>query len=475
MDAAPERQRASYNVILAVLALAGTTYAMLQSLVVPALPEIQHSLHTSESGVAWILTAYLLSASVLTPILGRVGDMIGKERVLVAVLLVLAAGSVVSALAPSLGVMIVGRVIQGAGGGIFPLAFGIVRDEFPPERVAGGIGLVSSLLGIGGGLGLVLPGVIVDNLSYHWLFWLPGIAILITTALTVRYVPESPVKTPGRINWTAAALMSVGLSAVLIAVSQTSTWGWGSPKTLGLIAAGTVVLGVWVRVELRASQPLIDMAMMRIRGVWTTNLVAFLLGVGMYSSFVVIPEFVETPSSAGYGFGASITAAGLFMLPAALLQLVIGPYSGRLERRLGSRTMLQAGTTSTFLSFVVFAAAHHTRWHIYVAAALLGLGIGLAFAALANLIVEAVRQEQTGVATGMNTVLRTVGGAFGGQLAATFIANTVVGDALPTEHGYTLAFGMCAGALAVAVVAGFAIPRRGSRTPAPETAERATA
>ena len=327
--------RPHYNLILAVLSFAGITFAMLQSLVVPALPEIQQSLHTSESGVTWILTAYLLSASVLTPILGRVGDMIGKERVLVAVLVVLGIGSLVSALAPSLGVMIVGRVIQGAGGGIFPLAFGIVRDEFPPERVPGGIGLISSLLGIGGGLGLVLPGVIVENLSYHWLFWLPLGAVAVTTLLTIRYVPESPVKTPGRINWRAAALMAAGLSMVLIAVSETPEWGWGSARTLGLIAAGTVVMALWVHTELTAREPLIDMNMMRIRGVWTTNVVAFLLGVGMYSSFVVIPQFVETPQRAGYGFGASITAAGLFMLPAAVTQLLIGPASGRLERRLG--------------------------------------------------------------------------------------------------------------------------------------------
>lgn len=455
-----ESERPHYNVILIVLSLAGITFAMLQSLVIPALPDIQDALGTSENGVAWVLTAYLLSASVLTPVLGRVGDMVGKERVLVWTLVALGVGAVVAALAPSLGVMIVGRVIQGAGGGIFPLAFGIVRDEFPRDRVAGGIGLISSLLGIGGGLGLVLPGVIVDNLSYHWLFWFPAVAVVITTALTIRWVPESPVKTPGRINWAAAALMSIGLSVMLIGVSQTTEWGWGSPKTLVMIAVGAAFLILWVRTEIVASEPLIDMAMMRIRGVWTTNVVAFLLGVGMYSAFVVIPQFVEAPAKAGYGFGASVTAAGLFMLPAAMLQLMIGPASGRLERRLGSRVMLQMGSVSTFLSFVVFTASHDERWHIYLAAGLLGLGIGFGFAALANLIVDAVRQEQTGVATGMNTVLRTLGGAFGAQIAATLIAGTATGSALPTEHGYTLAFGMCAGAMAVAVVAGFAIPRR---------------
>src|SRR5436853_5660784 len=186
----------SPRTVLAVLSLGGIAYALLQSLVLPALPQIQESLHTSEDAVGWILTAYLLSASVLTPIIGRLGDMYGKERLLMIVLMLLALGTLISALASSLGVMIVGRLIQGAGGGIFPLAFSIIRDEFPNERVPGSIGLVSSLLGIGGGAGVVLAGVVTQNLSYHWLFWFPLGLIVLTAFLTWRYIPESPVNTP---------------------------------------------------------------------------------------------------------------------------------------------------------------------------------------------------------------------------------------------------------------------------------------
>src|SRR5436190_9646295 len=193
----------SPRMILAVLSLGGISYALLQSLVVPALPEIQSSLHTSESAVAWVLTAYLLSASVATPIIGRLGDMYGKERLLMIVLLMLAFGTLISAIASSLWLMILGRVIQGAGGGIFPLAFSIIRDGFPNERVPGSIGLVSSLLGIGGGAGVVLAGVVTSNLSYHWLFWFPLAMILATAYLTWRFIPESPLKTPAHINYRA--------------------------------------------------------------------------------------------------------------------------------------------------------------------------------------------------------------------------------------------------------------------------------
>src|SRR3989440_2844408 len=259
--------------VLAVLSLGGISYALLQSLVVPALPEIQRSLHTSESAVGWVLTAFLLSASVATPIIGRLGHMYGKERLLIIVLLMLAFGTLISAVASSLGLMLLGRVIQGAGGGIFPLAFSIIRDEFPTERVPGSIGLVSSLLGIGGGAGVVFAGIVTENLSYHWLFWFPLVIIVFTAFLTRRYIPESPVKSAGEINYRAAALMTVGMSGVLLAITETSTWGWGSPKTLGLLAFGMVGIAARAREELRSREPLVDMRMMVIRGVWTTNTV----------------------------------------------------------------------------------------------------------------------------------------------------------------------------------------------------------
>jgi EmrB/QacA subfamily drug resistance transporter len=460
----------SPRIILAVLSLGGISYALLQSLVIPALPQIQSSLHTSESAVGWVLTAYLLSASVATPIIGRLGDMYGKERLLMIVLLMLAFGTLISAVASSLWLMILGRVIQGAGGGIFPLAFSIIRDEFPNERVPGAIGLVSSLLGIGGGAGVVFAGVVTKNLSYHWLFWFPLAIILFTAYLTRRYIPESPVKTPAEINYRAAGLMTVGISGVLLAITETSTWGWGSPKTLGLLAFGIALIAAWVREELRSREPLVDMRMMAIRGVWTTNTVAFLIGVGMYSSFVLLPELVQEPASTGYGFGASVTAAGLFLLPSTIAIVVVGQLAGILERRIGSRASLIGGTLFALASYALLVADRSQQWEIYVVAGLLGIGIGLSFSAMANLIVQNVRQEQTGVATGMNSVTRTLGGAFGGQLAATLLASNLSAADIPTSNGFTLSFLMCLIALIAGLGFALAVPRRSANDPMPEVA-----
>ncbi len=454
----PDTNRTHPTLILAVLSLAGLAYAMLSSSVIPALPTMQRALHTSETGIAWLLTAYLLSASVGTAIIGRLGDMHGKERLLLWTLVILAAGTLLAAVSSSLGVLIVARFIQGASGGIFPLAFGIVRDEFPREKVAGSIGLLSAILGVGAGVGIVLSGVIVEHLNYHWLFWLPLVAVVLAAVATWRFIPESPIRVPGRINWLAGALMTIGISLVLLAISETTTWGWGSARTLGLILIGLLFTAAWIAVEVRSEDPLIDMTMMRIRGVWTTNLAAFLLGAGMYASFIVFPQFAQLPTSTGFGFGASVVVSGLYLLPSTVGMTILGMYAGRISARFGSRAALLSGTAFTTASFALLAAAHSHPYELLIAAALLGVGIGLAFAALGNLIVQAVSIHQTGVASGMNTVMRTLGGALGGQLSATFIAaNVAHGE--PTVTGFTETFAMATGFLVVAFLAGLLVPK----------------
>src|SRR3954447_11688134 len=388
VHADPARQH--YNLTFAVLALGGIAYALLQSLVAPALPTIQADLHTSTTAVTWVLTAYLLSASVCTPILGRLGDMHGKERLLVIVLAVMAAGTLIAALATSVGVMVLGRVIQGAGGAVFPLAFGIIRDEFPRERVATGIALISAILGIGGGLGIVLAGPIVQHLEYHWLFWFPLLGVIAATIGIQFFVPESPIRTPGRINPLGGVLLGGWLVALLVGVSEAPDWGWASARTIGCFVAAAVLLVAWVRAESGSDSPLVDMQMMRIPTVWMTNAAALLIGFGMFASFVLVPEFVEMPTSTGYGFGWSVTQAGISMLPSTLGMLVAGPFAGRMSASVGSRRPLQIGAVVSCVAFVLLTFAHSASWHIYLAMLIMGIGIGFAFASMANLIVEAV-------------------------------------------------------------------------------------
>ncbi|NLT07635.1 MAG: MFS transporter [Solirubrobacterales bacterium] len=445
-------------------------------MVAPALPEIQHELGVSQAQVTWVLTVYLLTASIATPIVGRLGDMFGKERMLFWTLVLFAAGLAISALSHSLELLVAGRAIQGLGGAVFPLAFGIIRDEFPRERVATGIGLISATFGIGGGAGLVITGLIVDNLAYEWIFWLAFVVVAGAAVMTKLYVPESPVRAPARIDWWGAALLSIGLASVLLAVSEGNSWGWTAPSTLGVLAFGLVVLAVWTRFEMGVRDPLVDMRMMRRRGVWTTNLTGLLIGFGMFGSFVLTPQFMQTPEIAGYGFGASVTGAGLVMLPSTLMMLIAGPASGWLSNRVGSRVPVLLGTALAVLAFVLMVFLHDTVLEFVLAVALLGAGIGLSFAAMANLIVENVKPTETGVATGMNTIMRTIGGALGGQIAASVVAGTVVSaTGFPTETGFTIAFALSAVALGLAFLAALAIPRRERPEPAPAPSVAASA
>jgi MFS family permease len=445
------------GLLLAVLSLAGLAYGVLSSAVIPALPTIQHALHTTVTGTTWLLTGFLLSAAVGSSIVGRLGDMYGKEKLLLATLVVLAASTLLAAVSDSLPILILARVIQGVSGGIFPLAFAIMRDEFPADRVAGGIGLMSAILGAGGGLGIVAGGVIVQHLGWHWLFWMPLVITVIAALCVWRFVPESPIRTPGKVNWLAAALMTAGMSLFLIAIAQTTVWGWGSPKVIAMGVGGVAISGIWVFVEVRSRTPLIDMTMMRIRGVWTTNLAAFLLGAGMFAAFIALPQIAQEPKRSGFGYGASIVVSGLYLLPCALIMGLFGTIAGKIARRWGSRQALIGGSAITVSSFVILIVAVRHPAAMLASSALLGIGIGLAYSALGNLIVGAVDPTQTGVASGMNTVMRTLGGALGGQISATFIAhNTHHG--LAGHTGYTETFIMSTAFMLVCVAASTLVP-----------------
>ena len=450
------------------LLLAGMAFALSQTVVSPALPELQRAYHADAAAAAWIFTGYLLSASVSTPIVGKLGDVYGRGRVLTVVLLIFALGSAVCAVSTSLLVLVAGRVVQGVGGGIFPLAFGIIRDTFPHQRVATAIGGISATFGIGGGVGLVLAGVIVDALSASWLFWL-GLMALPAAAAIWRYVPREEMGRGMRVDWLGALVLSAALVSLLYGLSKATTWGWGSGRVVGLLAAGLALAVIWVWVEMRVDQPLVEIRILRRRPVLMTNITAVLVGFSMFASFLLIPQLAQTPERVGYGFSATVTGAGLLMLPSTMVMLVAGPLAGRLATRVNSRLPLVIGTFFGMLAFVVYALFHGSEWEICVGGALLGVGIGFSFASMANLVVESVPRDEVGVATGINTIMRSLGGALGAQLVASLLTGkTIAGSAIPSEAAYTDAFIVAAVAAGLAMVAALAIPK--TRRPEPQPA-----
>ena len=466
-------KRQHYGLTLAILTMAAAAYALQQTMVVPALPELQRELGASTTWVTWVLTGFLLSAAVLTPILGKLGDRFGKERLLVASLVTFLVGCIGCAAAPDIWTLIAFRIVSGAAGAVFPLSFGIIRDEFPPERMKVGIGLLSAVFGIGGGFGLVLSGLIVDHVSWRWMFVIGAVGVAIAIVLVHRFIPESPIRSTSRIDVPGAVLLSVTLATLLLGLSQGESWGWTSPAVLGLFATSVVAAVLWVVLELRIDEPLIDIRVLAERPVMLTNATAVISGFAMFGSFVLVPRFVEAPgglppdiaAQVDYGFGATATMTGLYLLPGSLLMLFAGPSAGMLGRRFGSKWPLAIGMTLTALSAAILAALHAEPWQIVVAMAGLSVGVGFSFAAMAALITEAVDPTETGIATGINTVMRTVGAVIGAQVGAAILtATTLSGTDVPTEGAYTTAFLLAAIAAAfAAVMAVFVTPTRWRR------------
>ena len=444
--------RRHHNFTLLILGIGALAFVLAQTSVIPALGEMQREFEASTSDITWLVSAYLLAASIATPIFGRLGDMFGKERLLAVSLALFAIGSGVSAVADSLGVMIAGRALQGLGGGVFPLSFGIIRDEFPREKVPTGIALLGAIAAIGGGIGLPLGGVLVDEAGFQWIFWMSVVMGVLATVTTYLFVPESPVRTPGRVDFAGAAILAAGLTALLVAISRAGQWGWGSVETLGLIAAGLVLLVAFVRFERAQNEPLINMQTLGKPSVLTTNIATLLVGFGLFGTFILVPQLAGLPEGGEIGLGLTATEAGLLLAPGSLVALLIAPFVGRLGERIGSKLPLLAGCAIAAAALVGMAFAHDSTDVLILWSCILSIGVGAAFAAIPNLIVDAVDEHETGEATGVNTIMRNVGAALGSQVAGSIVAGHVLQNGLPQDVGFEIAFLMgAAGAVAAAL------------------------
>jgi EmrB/QacA subfamily drug resistance transporter len=470
VTAAPARQH--YNLTLAILTMAGTAFALQQTMVFPALATFQEEFDTTPAWATWVLTAFLVTASVATPLLGKLGDQHGKERMLVVALSIFLLGTIGGAFAWNIASLIAFRAIAGAGGAVFPLSFGIIRDEFPPDKVKVGIGLLSAVFGVGGGFGIVFSGLIVDHLSWRWLFVAGAVPVAAAIVLVHLYVPESPIKSRSRLDAIGAVLLAGALVSLLVALTEGEHWGWTSTPFVLLIGASAILLAAWITTELRVAEPMVDMRMMSRRPVLLTNTTALIAGFAMFGTFVLVPQFVSTSEESGYGFGASPTVAGLYLVPASIMMLFAGPVAGMLGRRYGSKWPLAIGMALVAVAALGLAARHDQPSQVVVAMILLGAGVAASFAAMAALITENVRPTETGIATGMNTVMRTVGGVIGGQIGAALLTSyTIAKTGRPSEHAYSLAFALSAGAATIASCVAIFITAPFRPSPQPQPVE----
>lgn len=444
-----------------VLAFGGILMAVTQTVVVPLLPDLPRLTGSSPGAVSWLVTATLLSGAVLTPVLGRAGDMYGKRRVLLIALGLMAGGSVLCALTSDIRLLIAARALQGASAAVVPLSISILRDELPPQRTASAVALMSSTVGIGAALGLPLAALIVQYADWHAMFWATAGLSTLGLALAVWAVRESPVRSPGRFDTWGALGLAAGLVCLLLAVSQGGQWGWGSAPILGLFAGAVVVLALWWRMQLRSKHPLVDLRLASGRRVALPHVTALLAGFAFYANSLVTAQLVQAPAASGYGLDLSIVATGLCLLPNGVIMLVLSPVSARISTARGPRVTLAAGAVFMALGYAVRIVDSRELWVIMVGAAVVSTGTTFAYSALPTLILRAVPVEQTASANGVNVLMRTIGQSVSSAaVAAVLVRHTsaVEGLRVPTLGGYQLAFALAGTVALVACAVALAIP-----------------
>jgi len=454
-SAAPPRRAPAF---VPVLALAGITVSLQQTLVVPLVPQFPRLLGAAPADTAWIVTATLLTAAVAVPIVGRLADMVGKRRMLLVCLAMLIAGSVVAALSTSLIPLIVGRALQGLATGVIPLGISLMRDELPPKRLGSATALMSASLGVGGALGLPLAALIAQTADWHVLFWAAGGLGVVVLVGVLALVPESAQRAGGRFDLVGAVGLAVALVCLLLAVSKGGTWGWGSTTTVTLFVVAAVVVLAWAWWELRTRQPLVDLRVSRRRQVLLTNTASIVMGFSMFAMSLVYPQLLQLPTTTGYGLGQSILVAGLVLAPGGLCMMAMSPVPARISAASGPRTTLMLGAFVVAVGYGVGAVFHGSVWELVISSIVIACGIGLGYGAMPSLIMAAVPVEQTAAANSLNNLMRALGTSVASAVAGVLLASLVTASGVPTEGAFVLVMLLGAGAAVVAVAIVFAIP-----------------
>ena len=452
----------SDRAIVVVLASCGLVASFMQTLVVPLIPVFPRLLNASAADASWVVTVTLLAASVITPVSGRLGDLYGKRRMILVSLALLIAGSVVSATTSALAFQILGRGLQGCAMGVIPLGISIMRDELPAERVGGAISLMSATLGVGGAIGLPVAAIVAENADWHVLFWMAAGIGLFFALLIMRFVPESPLRTPAPFDYFGAFGLAAGLVCLLLPVVKGATWGWTSTPTLGFAAAAVVILLTWGAYQLRRRDPLVDLRVSARRPVLFTNLASIMVGFSMYAMALSFPQLLQASASTGYGLGRTMVESGLALAPNGLVMMLLSPVSARLIARFGPRPTLMCGALVIALGYVFAIALMDNTAELITASVLIGAGVGIAYAAMPALIMGSVPVTETASANGLNSLMRSVGTAVSSAVMAAMLAQltiTVGGLTVPSLSGFRATFAVAACAALAGVLLAGLVPK----------------
>ncbi|MFD7284772.1 MFS transporter [Streptomyces sp. NPDC059863] len=476
MDA-PQHASRSGGVV-ATLALAGTTAAIMQTLVTPLIAELPQILGTSPSNATWVITTTLLVAAVCVPVVGRLGDLIGKRRMLLVCSVPLIAGSVVCALSSSVVPMIIGRGLQGMGMGMVPLGIALLRDVVPAQKLSSSIALVSASMGIGGGLGLPIAAAVAQYANWRVLFW--GSAVLATAIAVLIWflIPSVPAAAKGqRFDAPGALGLGAGLVCLLLAISKGADWGWGSGTTLGLFAAAVVLLIGWGAWELRTADPLVDLRTTARPRVLLTNVASIFVGFAMYAGMLVMPQLLQFPEATGYGLGQSILASGLWMAPGGVMMMIVSPLGGKLTNACGPKVTLLGGALLIAAGYGLSLALMGSAWGIMLAIMVINSGVGLAYGSMPALIMSSVPLSETAAANSFNTLMRSLGTSVGAAvigLVLSQMTTSIAGRSITSEGGFRAGLLIGCGIAVVSAAIAAVIPAVRNATAGPEKATSAS-
>lgn len=460
-----KRKRLSRNspnrAIVAVLLAMGMCASFLFTLVVPIQSRLPELLNSTRDDTAWVLTATLLASAIVTPIAGRLGDMYGKRRIILVLLVVTLLGSLVIALTSNVAVVIAGRALQGAMAGVIPLGIAVMRDVLPAHRVDSAIAMMSATLGVGGAIGLPASALITEYADWHALFWVTTLLCAVAFGLVLWVVPASVLRAGGRFDFLGALGLAAALMCVLLAISRGSSWGWLSAPTLLTGLGGVFIALLWGWYQLRAQDPLLDLRVAARRPVLLTNLASTALGFSLFASNVVYPQILEQPASGGVGFGLTLFYASLIIMPSGIIMMLLSPVAGRLAGVIGPRILLMMGAIALILAYGFSIAFHSEVWQILVANLLIGVGIGFGYAAMPMLIMRSVPQSESGASNGLNSLCRSLGTSVAAAVMGAVLAASSMDSetGMPTASGYQLSFTLGIIAAGIAFVLAACIPR----------------
>jgi MFS family permease len=446
---------------VAVVALGGLMVSLNQSLLIPVLPRITQDIGSSTASTEWLLTSTLLTAGVAVPIMGRLGDMYGKRLMLMVCAGFLIVGSLICALSHSLVPLIIGRAVTGMSIAAVSLGVSLINLTLPPRRAPSGVALISAMLGVGSAFGLPLAGLVGEHANYHLLFWIGVVGGCVSLLGSWLFLAESAQRPAGRFDFPGAILFALALICLLLPLSEAATWGWGAPRTIGLLGVAAVLLFAFVRVERRKQSPLVDLAANAKPALLLTNTASLCVGFALFASLIGTVYYVEAPVATGYGFGVSIVVGGLCLLPSGLAMLALSPVSAMMSRRFGPKITLCTGASLVAAGFLIRIALAGHLWEIIVGTTVTGAGTGIAYASMPALIALGAPRAELAAANGLNSLSRLIGSSTASAIGGTILASAVIvvgGVTLPSLAAYQILFALCAAAAVLGACIALLVP-----------------